>query len=744
MRPKILIDGVPFYDIQNLIDKYHITDIESYVARKSVNGKLEHMGGMYLAKKDAFLKLEEVILASQKCYNYSETVKRLYLTDYTLVNVEEILDHLLTPEVHDDIVYYPVTEVDELAAKISTSASPISDIMSMCAGHDLYYVMDLWRLSSDRKIDIFGVRNPLVSDGLFAFSSENREEVYDNLCVRRLGSMNDMLQICSRVGVDQLFSNFIQQDKDKQKTFDLMRKFYIEKANLSESPNLFKIAKSNIKILASCYNSLSKEIFDYTEDEVINEILPASYSNNKIVIHFFQYVQSNLSGKFAPNTKFIYRADYNPSAHKDLYSIDEWNSLYDYLCDIDIHINNAYNDRLYSQYWFTMLCYLTSALRFSDIRSLPSLGLDDTRFIHKYALINDPLTSSEAATIVQTVKAIFESSVTVKTGAPEHFYYTLDLLEPIGTAAAILEYHRIREDDNRLFTISEIMADRVSLRFKDIPLEFQTTKATKTLLSFVHAANQQQTNGNNALFLVSTMRAHSMQNGFSNTTQIYLQEANLQGDPSSIATFVCERGVFGWLYLNMLQFITGKISSFDQATTQVQMLRSKLNPVMLEQLSGFLQHAEEEQKAVLASLNHYTKGDISHFLQSIGTPQAASGSDTCFCIVGNYCSKMRCNPDACLTCPCSLKTTFGLSSISSRLLNDLQILEHTDPADTVKRQRLTYQIQTMLLVVMDAKDWFAKYDKHFINAFVNIPEIGRLFKQIPDAIFLLPDREDRQ
>ena len=356
------------------------------------------------------------------------------------------------------------------------------------------------------------------------------------------------------------------------------------------------------------------------------------------------------------------------------------------------------------------------------------------------ALVKQPLELHEAVAITTAFRNSLELLPTVKTDQFKHYYPYIEVTPAIATAVCILEYHRIREDDSRLFTIRQADSDRIRQKFDDIPLEYKSTKATKTLASLIHA-KAEESGRKNSLFLVSTARSHILRNSFSETTAIYLQESQLEGKPREIARYVCERGVFGWLYVAFLQYINGDIGSLSQATTQVSILKKRLSPEQIERIADFLQYADMEQESILHQLSEYTRDDIAAFLMNIGTQNTASTQPETFCILGKSCSLLRTEATACLRCSCSLKTNYTLDLIGKKLMVLLSRMKPIAEDNIVERQKLTFQVQQLLFVLMDAKIWYDKYDKHFLRAYVDIPQIQSMLYAVPDHNFLLLNEE---
>lgn len=741
MKKRINLHGEDLYYLSDIIEKYSLSS--TYATKSNVIGRVIHFGQKDYVNAENYCYLEQLALLETTCYTISKACTVLQLTDYALVSQEKLLTAMFHPKEFGGIIFYPREEVDEVAVIIAGSTTPISAYLHIICGENIIYIRELYRYAADQKVSLLGRRTPGLSIAHMLFPPGQIVDVFGNLSVRCPTSISDLLSDCQKTTAAEMFDNLFLASGRKPITYSLMRKFYIRKVNASKSPRHYDIAMDYIRPLYRIYCHLEKEITEYAEAGLLRQVLTKPWSNNKTAMQFYQFVKDTSGTGFGKNLSFVYQALYDKTANHEIYSYKDWGALYDYLLDLKTHTGPAYTDWIYAQYWCIMLVHMTSFLRISDIVSVRTAGLDGTRFVEPRGLEKRPLELHEAVTITKLFKSQVELLPTVKTDQFRHYYPLVSVMPAIATAVSILDYHRIRNDDNRLFTVNGAHTERIANKFEGIPIDFQSTKATKTLATLVHA-KAEESGKKNALFLVSAGRSHVIHDGFSETTAIYLQESQLEGDPIEIARYVCNRGVFGWLYVAMLRFINSEIGSLAEATTQVEWLMQRLSPEQLERISGFLLHTGNEQKTILRQLSGYDRQDISEFLMNIGTQKAATNLPETFCIFGYSCSKSRADQYACLRCGCSLKTNYTLELVGNRLEILLDTMRHLPYESITERQKLTFQIQQLLFVLMDAKAWYDKYDPHFLAAYVDLPSLQASLAAIPDSKFLLTERKDHE
>ena len=642
MIKQINLHGEDLYYLNDLIEEHHLSS--TYAIKSNIIDKVIHFGDKDYVNKENYIYIDQLATYETNCYSVTEAIVRTGLTDYTLSSHEALFNMLFTAIEYDGIVFYPREEVDALAANLHSSLFPVSDVCSLACGEPVVYINELYHYAHRQKTELLGRRNPAMSMARMLFPAESLVSIHGNIAVRCSGPIDILLESCSKVSLANILDNLLSPFKPSMiNTIALMRKFYNNKMNASDSPHIYDVAMQYASSLYKAYKHLRKEIYDFTEAELKAEVLRKPWCNNKTVMQFLQFVKENTDNGFGSGLTFVYRATYQKNARPDIYSYNEWSELYDYLTDLDRHIVKAYEDRVYAQYWAVMVVHLTSLIRISDIISLKSLHFEGERYVRANELIKRPLELHEAVAITDVFRHHLELIPTVKTNQLKHYYPVIEIAPTIASAICILEYHRIREDDISLFTIKAADSDRIDDKFDEIPVKFQSTKATKTLATMIHAKAEE--NGQtNALFLVSAARSHRMHNGFSETTSIYLQESKLEGDPKEIARYVCRRGVFGWLYIAMLKYINKEIPSLENATTQVELLKSRIEPEQAERIAGFLQNAEREQKAVLKQLSTYSRENISNFLMQLGTANTTTSLPETYCIFGKACSKVRTEP----------------------------------------------------------------------------------------------------
>lgn len=730
MVKRINLYGEDLYEVDEILSQYNIST--TFFQRKEIKDSVIHFGGKDYINKENYIRYDALAKAEQTCYKISDVEKKLNITTDTINNKSYILSVLFNETKCEGHLFYGKEEVDKYKHK--NEKYPISSVLSDCIGYSVIYCYEFINEAINRKIKLLDRRTPLEYIMPFMFSNKELVSVYGNVCIKSaIDDMEVLLKNNNRTP-SELFDNYFSQFSKFSNSVSLMKCFYFDKINKSKSPNATSVAINYIKQLANIYKLLNKDIFLYQQKEIYKLISKRQF-NNRTAMQFLEYVKANTVNNFGKIAVFVYKAN-NSKTTDDLYTYDEWIAGYEYLNDLSIHLEKAYENRLYSQYWLIMLIHYVSALRISDIVDLDAIYLDGTRFVQTEELLHTPLTLGEAQKIVNAFKEVLITRDIVKTGERKHFYPRLSIIEALGSAIAILEYHRIMNDDIDLFTIKSVSTARIKEKFEDMPYEFSSTKATKTLLTITHDKMVDSSDSSNAYAIVSAMRSHkSAGSKFSETTSVYIQKASLDGDVEDVAYNICERGVFGWLYLALLQYAGGKITSLEEATTQIENLQSKISVDALENLSGFLLEEGERQKDVLSALSTYTRDEIKIFLNNIGQSMSASKIETISCIKGKECGKY--GTMDCTLCPFSIYTTYSLKVLNDRLLYYIKKLKDIPQEDVVLRKKYTYFIQKILLVFTDAKlELLERYGDDFFKSFVDLPEIHKQLLLVSDDKFL--------
>lgn len=737
MIRRMILNGVDYFYIDDIIKQYGLSS--TYASKANIMGRVRHLGGKDFVTREDYEYIEELAKHETSCYTVNQTIAVTGLTDYALSSHEDLFNEAFTIKEFDGVTYYPRDEVDAMADDLRGMAFPVSEFCSRICGKRVVYINELFRYAYDKKVELLGRRKPAPGMAKALFPDDVLFEIYGNPVVACSISMDDLLESCTKVSLANILDNMLSPFReDMMGTIALMRRFYSRKMNACKSARIYDVAFQYANPLVKAYQALDKEIFDYSEAELSADVLNKPWCNNKTVMQFLQYVKENAGNGFGDGLTFVYQAKYNKNSvlmDSDIYSYEEWAMLYDYLTDINMHVQKAYEDRVYCQYWLIMLVYMTSLIRVSDIISLRSLHFEGETFAQYGELLRHPLELHDAVSIVNTFRKNLEALPTIKTDQIKHYYPVIDVTPAVATAVCVLECHRIRTNDIRLFTVKAADGDRIDSKFDGIPVRFNSTKATKTLATMIHDKAEEK-GLTNALYLVSAARSHKTREGFSETTPIYLQQSKLEGDPREISRYVCRRGVFGWLYKAMLEFVNGDIKSLEEATTQIEALRDRLDPEQAERIAEFLQNAENEQRSTLKQLASYSRDNIAGYLMRLGTNATATNIPETYCILGKQCSRSRQDPTMCLRCSKSLKTNYTLELIGGSMVNLLNRMNETPLSAVTERQKLTYQIQILLFVLIDAKEWYDQYDPKFLDAYIDMGAIQAALNRIPDAKFL--------
>lgn len=338
MIKRINLHGEDLYYLSDLIEKYHLSS--TYAIKSNIIDKVIHFGDKDYVNKENYIYIDQLAAYETSCYSVTEAIVKTGLTDYTLSSHEALLSTVFTSIEYDGIVFYPRAEVDALAANLHNSLFPVSDFCSIACGESVIYINELYHYAHKQKTELLGRRNPATSMARMLFPAESLVSIHGNIAVRCSIPIDILLESCSKVSLANILDNLLSPFKPSMiNTIALMRKFYNNKMNASDSPHIYDVAMQYASSLYKAYKHLWKEIYDFTEAELKAEVLGKPWCNNKTVMQFLQFVKENTDNEFGSGLTFVYRAMYQKNARPDIYSYNEWSELYDYLTDLDRHID---------------------------------------------------------------------------------------------------------------------------------------------------------------------------------------------------------------------------------------------------------------------------------------------------------------------------------------------------------------------------------------------------------------------
>ncbi|CCC86049.1 hypothetical protein PPM_3112 [Paenibacillus polymyxa M1] len=499
------------------------------------------------------------------------------------------------------------------------------------------------------------------------------------------------------------------------------KSLYFEFVNLKQ--NTSKASKDSQRMKAREYGfllqylmKLEKELSYFTDSE-LKWLLRTTVNTNlkRNLIGFLLYLQEQTSTVFVEKYR-ISEKQLKPK-EKDIYSYDEFISIQQYSKDIEHHIGHALRSRNYAATWLYISLHLTNAWRSSDFLRLPTvdislIGINDFKWFYE----GNRLSSEQSQRIVN--QYAYTRLKVSKTGALNRFLINFEMLIPIATMIVICELHRRKKNARHLLTSGRSISTLIkgSLpTFLPYPLQFGSMKMNRSFMTylFYKATGNTFTQGI-ALDLVQNSRRHKR----NDSTALYVQSVNKDGNISNITVNLCNRGHFGYLYNLLIErsYMLAKKEindSLNERSLKIQEFKSIFStPYELEKFGELLKEQFEERESLAIRVSLMTTDEASEILNKVYEDKMPGHTEHTQCFVHPNCI----HPTAitCVGCPNMIPKNYLLISVSNELKRRVGILKYTVKSSIACRERAW--INKLLILLQEATNTFGiEYTKTFVD-----------------------------
>lgn len=647
-------------------------------------------------------------------------------------DAERMLMNCIPYEKNNEMIYFSKQEVDDL--------DNISGLLSKITGLNLISYYDLIRyhnknrllhadllILSEYHIDYLYPRRRIVDvEGWKAIRVNNKSPFEE---------FKDLLEASTPI---DFWNNYFDGSVMYGETLSVLREFYVYKINASASAKRDRLAKEYVSLCYDFYNCLSCEIYLYSNQEIklFLEDHP-KFAKSKYIIQFIEFVRNKYDGFLSGVNDFRMQANNTrPDYQEAIYTAEEFTLIYDAAIDYTKHIQKAYEDYTYAQYWLVVLLLVSNFIRTSDIINVPIIEYP-YEFQYGYFLHNK-IQLHEAQAICNFFEITAGNIKINKSGEKKKIRFLQDQIEAVAIALSICNEHAKEKKLPRLFSISAIQPDRIYAKMGEPFYDVGNRKMNYTLATyFEETGNEASEYRRDVYRLLSFMRGHKTKDLMlpSQTTLIYIKAANQDLSPSEIAYHTISRGAFGWLYHLMLNYAEDKYESLDEETKNIKKLRTKYNPQNMEVLAEYLLHEQQIRRNVLEQLKFFNKGQIRDFLYNMGNSLTVKNNRDFPCILGKNCPRKG---GDCAFCEYSIKTTHSLGIYRDEINRIINVLQTTNNQTEIKKNM--YLIFKILLVIKEFKQEFDEYDKDYLSAYIDIKEIVQKLDAMPTSfIYMLEE-----
>lgn len=722
MKKVLNYNGIDYYLFNEFLSEYH--GYQHIDERKVFKGTVMSFHNERFITEDTWKAMEYAVHIDKDMISSFNAVDKIFGSgSHMHDNIAGMLDEVIPYEKYEGKHYYKKIDIENFPN--------ISELASVYNGEPLISISDLIKYHN---------QNRLLHADLLVLSNYHFYYLYPR---RRIVEINEMLfirgniedaidkfeEILENTSFPDFFANYFDGETRYKDTLSLMRGYYKIKVNNSASSNRDKVAKEYVSILYDFYKCLSKNLALYSIGEV-KELLEnnPAFAKSKVLIQFIEYVR-NENKEFLPAlTEFRLQASNEKlDCEGILYSPEEFSSIYDAAIDVSRHVINAYNDFTYAQYWLVILLLLTNFIREIDIFNTPIIDYPYS-FAWDY-FKNNQIHLHEAQAICNHFELNVSNIRISKNNEKKTVHFLQDQIEAVAVAIIICNDHAKKKALPKLFSMRSIDSKRIYAKLGEPFYNIGNRKMNYTLATFFEdVGNKANIYRKSVYSFLSYMRGHRMSTPLSpsDTTLLYIKAANSDTSATEISYHTVSRGIFGWLYHMMLDYVGETFSSLDEETERIINLQEKYNPNNIEQLSDYLMHEKIVRMNVLKMLNSFSKGDIKLFLQDIGTPITIKGAKEFPCIFGRNCPK-ACSD--CAYCEYSIKTVHSLLVYRDEIERILSVLNTTNSTYEIKKNM--YLLFKILIVIKDFKHEFDDVDKDYINAFIDIKEIKARMDLLP-------------
>ena len=495
---------------------------------------------------------------------------------------------------------------------------------------------------------------------------------------------------------------------------------------MEKTKNQMQKARTLVSLRRYLTSALDKEIYLYKNEEICGLIKSARIGQREHaeLCLFLKYIVDGQKG-CAFDIRLSPKREAKVKTQQDFYTEEEWEGYANFIFDIDLHIEKAFESPLYARYWLYCMLQCSLAWRVEDILNIPALQI---QVIEKYTLewfgLNE-FTYTLAWEILNVAKKFIEQDRVNKTGAKKHFIILNSFAVATAIGFIICERHRQDAGDEGLF-------GKFWLNYKTMVNQlgpeiegFSNLKATRTILSFANEAASRMDYSGKAVNIASYMRSHMAdKSGFSDMTVTYLKSSFDERELLSLPAKMGGLGLFGWLYNEILTAMDEKSKPYKEE--MIGAIREDIAPARLEGYSGYLLQEQKKRSEIVAEIMGYEKDSLRELCAGLKNGKKQGKKEDIYCIrpTCQYPTSQNC--ELCGYAVPSIHAIHVIGQEASGLLDRLISGQGTDR----DRERYSFQLFKLLTILKEAKEEFGE---EFVYSFTDYKVIGKKLEELQNT-----------
>ncbi|MGG4507093.1 hypothetical protein ABEP00_06275 [Heyndrickxia sporothermodurans] len=496
----------------------------------------------------------------------------------------------------------------------------------------------------------------------------------------------------------------------------------------------------------------TKEIYEFSVNElnlgIFNNNIPKKYQKEifSFLYNIIQTVEQKTGKKLFNVSKLNFKYENTNKQEKEIYSVDEYLALYNYVSNFESHrllaitdvekgLNNKKGYKKYDSFWLYVLLHMSNGWRNGTVLEFPRFHnpiFDKLNLNSIESLENLQLTYNEADQIVKYYQMQwFEHN---KTKEKATFYCSSVLTLPMAYAIVICEFrcrklhlhnennliHFYNSRNNITPTIHDGFFKNYSREFK-----FESRKMNRTVLTYTSSIIESTFNGD-PIEIARHLRGHTT----SETTNIYIQLPQEHLDFISEQLF--DTGYFGFIYNQVNHLLIGEnpTSRIEQTKASNELKEMFGDVVKLEDTTSYLKQLSQERDDLGKYLEEMPKEELKNRLNLINLGLSPAREETYQCFFSScIAKKIDCNK-----CPFSIPHFFSLNSISKRIKRTLKSYQEIAFNQEIPVGEKIRHYNLLIIdykSIMEAKQ---KFGKEIVEMFIDsdLNEFSKQLVELPD------------
>ena len=495
---------------------------------------------------------------------------------------------------------------------------------------------------------------------------------------------------------------------------------FLDEVDLNNKKEVYNLSTAQIKVLLkfnkTTYSSYIYKFLKLVSQDMILKKVPNSGFNIKLIENPYKKRTKNISE---------YTED-------EIYSFNQYIEIFSFLTNIDLHLNKLKNIKehinklKYMSYWCYTSLQLTNTWRKSDLCSIPKFNWDyilkEEKIYNIEWFYANKVSIELGRKVISNLKS--HEYIMDKNKQLNKFRASDELSITFATIFLILDIlHKnkeiINENDTSLLYFAtkynEASTNSIAKFFNEINLtnfKFSNRKMTKSVMSYTEVISPAEY----GILIAQHQRAHICKR----STQHYLLTPKEHMDFLSKQLF--ERGQFGYIYDALLDIVIGhkdKDLYMKERTEIIKSLREEFGDInKLEsslKLTVFFTQTE-----VIDMLYTKTLEECNEILTNIYFNNLPSRESHIQCL----CSPQGClhpeknsypNGEGCIACGYSIPNIYAITSLTNRLKEDFKTYGNTN--DKILKRKLSMRIHKYKEVLKQA---IKKFGKDYVYSCIGI------------------------